>query len=192
MDSHPSSHTGSAAAHVFGITELLEKIIMQLPTRNILTCQRVCRHFRDTVQGSICIRQLLLLEPPTGSLNLTTTPWRLPSCDQQLSCTDHIHVNPLFKGRRPPDPLKYMFICHDTYAKHYYIELWIKNTKQHYLEHGSWRQVYGSNVPLKVKVFRESGEKYEYKEYESMRLGEAVERFVADSAAGNSQVVGGW
>lgn len=188
MDGRSPSRAGSAAAHVFGITEMLEKIIMQLPARNILTCQRVCRHFRDTVQGSICIRNLLLLEPPTGSSNLKTTPRRLPSCNQQLSCTDHIHANlALFNGRRLPTPLKSIFISYDTPSEEHFVELAIDHRKPQVLKHESWRQMFGSNVPLRVKVGYDEIQGCYFQIYESMRLGEAADRFLADAAAGKTR-----
>ncbi|CAK1360874.1 hypothetical protein CB0940_03697 [Cercospora beticola] len=47
------------------IPELLEEVIMHLPLRDILLCQRVDTHFRDVVQGSSNIKKVLFLEPAT-------------------------------------------------------------------------------------------------------------------------------
>ncbi|PPJ58335.1 hypothetical protein CBER1_04482 [Cercospora berteroae] len=48
------------------IPELLENIILHLPLRDVLLCQRVDTKFRDVVQGSNTIRKVLFLEPATN------------------------------------------------------------------------------------------------------------------------------
>lgn len=48
------------------IPELLEEVVMHLPLRDILLCQRVDTHFRDVVQSSSNIKKVLFLEPATN------------------------------------------------------------------------------------------------------------------------------
>ncbi|KAK4902922.1 hypothetical protein LTR27_000861 [Elasticomyces elasticus] len=52
------------AADVFGIAELLEKILLQLPTKDLLLSQRVCKTWQTTCT-STKIRKALFLEPGT-------------------------------------------------------------------------------------------------------------------------------
>jgi hypothetical protein len=50
---------------VFAATELLESILAQLPPRDLLLAQRVCRRWRDTIVGSIALQQRLFFCPIT-------------------------------------------------------------------------------------------------------------------------------
>ena len=52
-----------AAAIVLGLPELLESILLQLPTRDLLVLQRVARLWKITVEQSSVLRQTLFLEP---------------------------------------------------------------------------------------------------------------------------------
>ncbi|KAK5729312.1 hypothetical protein LTR17_012037 [Elasticomyces elasticus] len=52
-----------SAAKVLGIYELLETILLHLPLRRLLLCQRVNRAFKDVVNRSAPIRKSLFLEP---------------------------------------------------------------------------------------------------------------------------------
>lgn len=53
----------SIAERVFGIVELAEAILLNLPPRQVLVGQRVCRMWRGVVQGSKQLKQALLLIP---------------------------------------------------------------------------------------------------------------------------------
>ncbi|GIZ36617.1 hypothetical protein CKM354_000008700 [Cercospora kikuchii] len=48
------------------IPELLESVILHLPLRDILLCQRTNTHFRDVVQRSSNIKKAIFLEPATS------------------------------------------------------------------------------------------------------------------------------
>ncbi|KAI5360556.1 Putative F-box domain-containing protein [Septoria linicola] len=52
-----------AAATVFSTVELLETILANLPTKDLLLSQRVSTTFRNTIQGSIHLRRALYLSP---------------------------------------------------------------------------------------------------------------------------------
>lgn len=65
-DTPPSSDKSPTMPSAFLIPELLEKIIMHLPLRDILLCQRVGTQFRNLVQGSSNIKKTLFLEPATS------------------------------------------------------------------------------------------------------------------------------
>lgn len=51
---------------VFSTTELLESILLSLPERDLLLCQRVSKAFRATVQQSIKIKKVLFFVPSDG------------------------------------------------------------------------------------------------------------------------------
>ncbi|KAK5113028.1 hypothetical protein LTR85_011050 [Meristemomyces frigidus] len=53
----------SAVNEVFRLPELLELILMSLPQKELLLCQRVSRNFRGTVQGSIRLQRDLFFAP---------------------------------------------------------------------------------------------------------------------------------
>lgn len=53
----------SAAERVFCIPELLETILLNLSTKDLLLSQRTVRAFRYTIQGSVRLRRKLFLEP---------------------------------------------------------------------------------------------------------------------------------
>ncbi|KAB2571530.1 hypothetical protein DBV05_g9801 [Lasiodiplodia theobromae] len=49
--------------HVLQIPELLELILAQLPMRDLLLAQRVCRRFNNLIQTSIVLQQALFFRP---------------------------------------------------------------------------------------------------------------------------------
>ena len=61
----PSNH-GQVASRVFAIPELLESILLLLPTADILISQRVAKTWKTTIDGSKRLRQALFIEavPP--------------------------------------------------------------------------------------------------------------------------------
>jgi len=59
-----AKHLGpSPAERVFYIPELLETVLMNLSTKDLLLSQRTSRAFRHTVQGSVRLRRKLFMEP---------------------------------------------------------------------------------------------------------------------------------
>ncbi|KAK4888327.1 hypothetical protein LTR27_012778 [Elasticomyces elasticus] len=56
------------AAKVLGTYELLEMILLHLPLRQLLLCQRVGRAFKAVVDRSASIRQALFLEPSCSDI----------------------------------------------------------------------------------------------------------------------------
>ncbi|PIA99196.1 hypothetical protein CB0940_03698 [Cercospora beticola] len=67
-DKPPSADKPPTMPSAFLIPELLENIIMHLPLRDILLCQRVGTQFRNLVQGSSTIKKTLFLEPATSDM----------------------------------------------------------------------------------------------------------------------------
>lgn len=55
--------TMSAAEHVFGIAELLERILLMAPMREAFLAQRVSKDFRNTVLGSKMLQRRFFLLP---------------------------------------------------------------------------------------------------------------------------------
>ena len=53
--------TDAARRAVFDTAELLEKILLHVPIKNIFVSQRVCRQFQDLVKTSVTLRQKLFL-----------------------------------------------------------------------------------------------------------------------------------
>ncbi|PPJ58332.1 hypothetical protein CBER1_04481 [Cercospora berteroae] len=66
MASLPPSQTAPTKPSPLRIAELLEEIILYLPLRDILLCQRIDTTFRSVVQGSSQLRKVLFLEPATN------------------------------------------------------------------------------------------------------------------------------
>ncbi|KAK3631456.1 hypothetical protein LTR56_016820 [Elasticomyces elasticus] len=63
------------AAKVLGTYELLETILLHLPLRQLLLCQRVNRAFKDVVNRSAPIRKALFLEPSCrDTIEITMQP----------------------------------------------------------------------------------------------------------------------
>ncbi|KAK1823853.1 hypothetical protein LTR12_001809 [Friedmanniomyces endolithicus] len=56
-----------ATAHVLELPELLEMILLQLPTRDLLFAQAVCKPWRHAITSSIRTRRALFLEPGAAS-----------------------------------------------------------------------------------------------------------------------------
>ncbi|EME88523.1 uncharacterized protein MYCFIDRAFT_170130 [Pseudocercospora fijiensis CIRAD86] len=60
---------GAAAYKLFHTTELLEAILLKTNTRALLTThQRVCKQWRDVIQGSINLKKALFLETGQASI----------------------------------------------------------------------------------------------------------------------------
>ncbi|KAK4963632.1 hypothetical protein LTR10_001261 [Elasticomyces elasticus] len=53
----------AAAAQVLGLPELLEAILVGLPTRDLLFAQKVCSFWKQTIESSKSIRKALFLVP---------------------------------------------------------------------------------------------------------------------------------
>ncbi|KAK4496477.1 hypothetical protein PRZ48_012457 [Zasmidium cellare] len=60
-----------AVDQVFSTTELLEMILLNLPLFDLFVLQRTCKTFRDTIHGSIKLKQHMFLAPKTTK----TTEW---------------------------------------------------------------------------------------------------------------------
>ncbi|SMQ48842.1 unnamed protein product [Zymoseptoria tritici ST99CH_3D7] len=75
----------SAASRVFHLPELLESILLQLNTKDLLLGQRTTQDFRNTILGSVRLRRKLFLEPDWdlqgcgfAANNLNNRPGRKP------------------------------------------------------------------------------------------------------------------
>lgn len=53
-------------AGVLDIPELLEAILLHLPTRDLLLSQGVSRHWKEIVDESIALQRALFFEPDKG------------------------------------------------------------------------------------------------------------------------------
>lgn len=62
----PKANARESAVHrVFNTTELFELILLALPMQDLLFSQSISRCFRETVQGSLALKQKLFLAPLT-------------------------------------------------------------------------------------------------------------------------------
>lgn len=52
-----------AMARVFGTYELLERILLHLPLRQLLFAQKISKHICDVIRGSDGIQKVLFLRP---------------------------------------------------------------------------------------------------------------------------------
>lgn len=52
-----------AANRVFDVVELLEAILLKIPTQDLLSSQRLSRAFRDTIRSSVHLKRALYLGP---------------------------------------------------------------------------------------------------------------------------------
>ncbi|KAK5702980.1 hypothetical protein LTR97_003926 [Elasticomyces elasticus] len=59
-----------SAAKVLGTYELLEVILLHLPLRQLLLCQRVNRAFKAVIDRSASIRKALFLDPPAATQSI--------------------------------------------------------------------------------------------------------------------------
>lgn len=74
---------------VFGTTQLLEAIILQLPCREVFLAQGVARYWKATIAGLAMLQKALFLRPTTDAINPPTVAlldWRQPSWGFVDSC----------------------------------------------------------------------------------------------------------
>ena len=63
----------SACEWAFNTTEVLEHIVLQLPTVDILLSQRVCSRWREVIMASVTLRRLLFLSPVPKQISQAST-----------------------------------------------------------------------------------------------------------------------
>jgi hypothetical protein len=90
MDEISITHPPASLVKVFQTTELLQEILLALPTdRHLLLSQRACKAFRDMIQGSLSLTQKIFLhsshrdsaEPAFNPLlSVIAAPVRLTRC----------------------------------------------------------------------------------------------------------------
>ncbi|KXS94191.1 hypothetical protein AC578_3329 [Pseudocercospora eumusae] len=151
-----------AAGRVFAIPELVEAILLRLPTKDLLLSKRISRTFRDA-HGSQKIKRALFLIPGTAldtsdeasfpmprfsaSRRRLELWWNQNGLEVPLTETANhgVSFNPLlvqkFSGQHLGIPADY---------EHYRNEIAIKMPLQHISKHSSCRQMFISQPPLKV------------------------------------------
>lgn len=69
----------SAVHQVFGITELVEKILTYLPGQDLLRCQQVSKSVRATMSGSLALNRILFTAPTSAgnTVENSSTPPQL-------------------------------------------------------------------------------------------------------------------
>ncbi|KAK5124439.1 hypothetical protein LTR85_001656 [Meristemomyces frigidus] len=93
-----------ASSQLFDTAELLEAILLHLPTKRLLLSQRVCRTWHDMITSSIHLRRALFLEPASCGA-ISYLDWRLDDKDlygpngAQLELGEHLRGP---KRDRPP------------------------------------------------------------------------------------------
>lgn len=75
-DTHASSgdtKTAEVIEKLLGTNELLENILVRLPMKRLLLAQRVCKHWKALIDGSLRLQRALFMVPvpiPGGVLRL--------------------------------------------------------------------------------------------------------------------------
>ncbi|KAK4916477.1 hypothetical protein LTR49_015575 [Elasticomyces elasticus] len=70
----PTDHSLVAQCNVLDLPELLENVLLKLPIRDLLFSQKVCQHWKATVDSSIRIQRALFFVPGTANDVSHTTP----------------------------------------------------------------------------------------------------------------------
>lgn len=68
-DEHFTSETTSARSRAFGVTEVLENILLKLPIRDLLFAQGVSKQFQQVILDSITLQRALFFKPTPGTLD---------------------------------------------------------------------------------------------------------------------------
>ncbi|CAK3789293.1 Hypothetical predicted protein [Lecanosticta acicola] len=88
----------SAAARVFGIVEIAEKIFLQIDFVGVLKCQRVDKQFNRVIRDSVALQQNLHLAPIPGNPPKELLPV-LPQHMTLSKSGDELIVSPLSELR---------------------------------------------------------------------------------------------
>ncbi|EME42581.1 hypothetical protein DOTSEDRAFT_81418 [Dothistroma septosporum NZE10] len=92
-----------ASTRTFNINEILEMVLLKLPTRDLLLSQRVCRTWRNTSVLSTHIRRALFLEPaPCGDISYID--WRLDDRGYYSSSVCNLHLGEHLRGPDKTSP----------------------------------------------------------------------------------------
>lgn len=131
-----------AASTALAIPELLEAILLSLPTQDILFAQRVNTFFHATIRNSIHLRRELFFEPEPASKDPDRWGWKNPLVDERIniSTTCSIWVSSRHVWRRE-DGKTYLNVYCDSATP---------GLKTH--EHGSWRDMYAANPPCGFRI----------------------------------------
>ncbi|KAF2498936.1 hypothetical protein BU16DRAFT_615911 [Lophium mytilinum] len=62
----PPPSQPTAASQCLSTVELLENVLLALPILDIVSCQMVCRQWRDVVACSLHLQRAILMEPPAS------------------------------------------------------------------------------------------------------------------------------
>lgn len=101
------------AAKVFDVTELLEATLLELPSKDLLFAQKVCRRWKDVIDASTPIQKALFFKPgvatdaPADAVQITRpfarprTYWKEVTTDSHLPARDGVAFNSLLCY---PDP----------------------------------------------------------------------------------------
>ncbi|KAK5718264.1 hypothetical protein LTR17_015714 [Elasticomyces elasticus] len=105
----PSSSLSNTTAHAaLNVVELLESIILYLPMREMQRARKVCKRWRETIDGSPPIKKALFLEPGTVK-DLAHNTVSLPMNDKakrflRLEATENINryaTHPFWHSAHP-------------------------------------------------------------------------------------------
>jgi hypothetical protein len=93
-----------ASNRVVRVTELLEKIMLYLPLKDLLVrVQRVNKYFRSTIHGSIHLRRALFLEPDSSDGERRLNPLLM-----KARFLEKARFDP-YRTPRPRDSIDYLF-----------------------------------------------------------------------------------
>lgn len=99
------------AAEVFGITEILEQILLNVPGKDVMVLQRVASNWKGTVEGSPDLQRMLFLAPTRERQIIVPIDSGLSPSDAwyyaeslRLGALSDLNVKPFFgKAKSPTD-----------------------------------------------------------------------------------------
>ncbi|KAK5732316.1 hypothetical protein LTR17_010630 [Elasticomyces elasticus] len=157
-------NTGNLAAEVFGIVELLEEILLQLPTKDLLLSQRVCKTWQAACTSTkIC--KALFLEP--GSIDDVVLP---DLCERSGHCNSIKFFTEKIQSHYGCDinPLFLQHICGYETALNW------KKIKQA-SKHERYRQMSLTQPPKDLQTFfHSSGSRYWFPTMQSVVSGKTI------------------
>ncbi|KXS98465.1 hypothetical protein AC578_8057 [Pseudocercospora eumusae] len=138
----------TAATKVFGIVELLEKILLKLPRTNLFAVQRVNTTFRDTIVSS-CKLQEKMCKPLCATPRKNGEMFLLPRSIQRATHASYLIAFHWFRQYRGYEScIDYVF--RPDYRSSYLQKRFLAGQDLDTDE--SWRGIPFSNVEGKVKV----------------------------------------
>ncbi|KAI5357998.1 putative F-box-like domain superfamily protein [Septoria linicola] len=95
----------TAADRALNVAELLERILLQLPMKDILLDQRVAKFWRDLVKSSPKLQQALFYRPDYEVETWTAVNWEIDSRDDASTVVEAVTPGVHDQSEIPHDTL---------------------------------------------------------------------------------------